>query len=268
VLGANAPGASAATDQVPSLSDFIRGGAGSPTGGDRTRAGGINPQQALLGHLLSALAQRQSDRQGGFNPFAEILSMNPPGIFGSDGRHGDYAYTQEALDQIITQLMETNPHRPVPATDEIIEKLPREVLEYGSPLLQKDCAVCKDQFNIDSEDAEEQIVVTLPCKHPYHQSCIMPWLKSSGTCPVCRYQLVPQPGQEAPPGSPPPASTSSERSPPPQTSPGGGGLMNGFFSYLNGNSSRRNSTGSSRNRSNSHPNDSRGPPGGWSDELD
>lgn len=74
---------------------FIRGGAGSSTGGDRTRAGGVNPQQAIIGHLLSALAQRQSDRQGGFNPFAEILAMNPPGIFGPEGRHGDYAYTQE-----------------------------------------------------------------------------------------------------------------------------------------------------------------------------
>jgi len=67
--------------------------------------------------------------------------MNPPGIFGSDGRHGDYAYTQEALDQIITQLMETNPHRPVPATDEIIEKLPREVLEYGAASSERLCSL-------------------------------------------------------------------------------------------------------------------------------
>lgn len=27
--------------------------------------------------------------------------------------------------------METNTHRPVPATDDIIEKLQKEVLEYG-----------------------------------------------------------------------------------------------------------------------------------------
>jgi hypothetical protein len=37
-----------------------------------------------------------------------------------------------ALDQIITQLMESsNAGRPVPATDEIIANLPREVLEEG-----------------------------------------------------------------------------------------------------------------------------------------
>jgi hypothetical protein len=37
-----------------------------------------------------------------------------------------------ALDQVITQIMEhSNAHRPVPATEEIIDKLPREVLMVG-----------------------------------------------------------------------------------------------------------------------------------------
>ena len=37
-----------------------------------------------------------------------------------------------ALDQVITQIMEhSNAHRPVPATQEIIEELPREVLMEG-----------------------------------------------------------------------------------------------------------------------------------------
>lgn len=57
----------------------------------------------------------------------------------------------------------------------------------SAPLLEKDCAVCKDQFSLQSEDPDELVVVTLPCKHPFHETCIMPWLKNSGTCPVCRY---------------------------------------------------------------------------------
>ena len=37
-----------------------------------------------------------------------------------------------ALDQVITQIMEqSNANRPVPATEEIVEKLPREVLMEG-----------------------------------------------------------------------------------------------------------------------------------------
>lgn len=75
-------------------------------------------------------------------------------------------------------------------------------------LLTRDCAVCKDQFQLHTEDPDEQIIVTLPCKHPFHQPCILPWLKSSGTCPVCRYALVPQPEQHTPPNT---SSSSSQR---------------------------------------------------------
>jgi hypothetical protein len=56
-----------------------------------------------------------------------------------------------------------------------------------APTLEKDCAVCKDQFKLETEDPEEQVVISLPCKHTFHEGCIIPWLKSSGTCPVCRY---------------------------------------------------------------------------------
>lgn len=51
------------------------------------------------------------------------------------------------------------------------------------------CGVCLDAFQLD--DA----AVALPCKHLYHEACLVPWLKTSGTCPICRYALVPQPGQ-------------------------------------------------------------------------
>lgn len=162
---------------------------------------------------------------------------------------GDYVFSQDgmctltkslsaplsraALDQIMTQLMEsTNSTRPVPATEEIIEQLPQDVLLANSmyictrfvgptssayslpgPLLTKDCAVCKDQFQLGTEDPEQQVVVTLPCKHPFHKACILPWLKSSGTCPVCRYALVPQPGQQTPSDTnAAPSSSSSPRS--------------------------------------------------------
>jgi len=46
--------------------------------------------------------------------------------------------------------------------------------------------VCKEQFSLNTEDPDDQVIVTLPCKHPFHEGCITPWLKSSGTCPVCR----------------------------------------------------------------------------------
>ncbi|KAF9644673.1 hypothetical protein BDM02DRAFT_3070355, partial [Thelephora ganbajun] len=130
---------------------------------------------------------------GAPNPFVDFLGTQRGGLEG--GRLGDYVLNQQALDQIITALMEnSNAHRPVPVTDEVLEKLDCEVLEEGSPLLEKDCAICKDTFSLQTEDPDEQVVITLPCKHPFHSPCILPWLKQNGTCPSCRYQLVPQPG--------------------------------------------------------------------------
>lgn len=45
------------------------------------------------------------------------------------------------------------------------------------------CAVCIDNFEVN------QVVTQMPCKHMYHSDCILPWLASHNTCPVCRYRL-------------------------------------------------------------------------------
>ncbi|TFY59349.1 hypothetical protein EVJ58_g5832 [Rhodofomes roseus] len=184
----------------PLLSEFLRG----PHSPQDSGPGIAGPLMAQ--YLLAILGNRPG--AGGMDGFPPFMGM-PEGA--ENGRWGDYVFNQEALDQIISQIMEnSNAGRPVPATEQVMEKLPREVLEEGSPLLERDCAICKDQFKTDTEDADELIVVTLPCKHPFHEPCIMPWLKASGTCPVCRYQLVPQPEQHGP-GSPPLRGATSSR---------------------------------------------------------
>jgi E3 ubiquitin-protein ligase RNF115/126 len=167
-----------------------------------------------------------------------------------------------------------------------------------APTLEQDCAVCKDQFKLGTDDPDEQVVITLPCKHPFHEPCIMPWLQSSGTCPVCRHALVPQPEQH---GSPPRSGSGSGSGGPgspgrPTANPGPSnttGLTGGLFQALFGNlashnhsnnsndnggrstngdpsrstqvaeSSRPHTTSDPSNRSNRDPR-----PGPWSEDLD
>lgn len=47
----------------------------------------------------------------------------------------------------------------------------------------KSCAVCLEDF------VPKQEVMVTPCKHMFHEDCIMPWLKSQGQCPICRFVI-------------------------------------------------------------------------------
>ncbi|KAF9785801.1 hypothetical protein BJ322DRAFT_1056413 [Thelephora terrestris] len=238
-------------DRVMPLTEFLEETAGD--GGWRAMRegsgpGGEIPQEFMMNQILGMLARRYTDRggsgAGGPNPFAELLGMHQGGS--EAGRLGDYVLNQQALDQIMTALMEnSNAHRPVPATEQIIDRLDHEVLEEGSPLLEKGCAVCKDQFSLQTEDPDEQVVITLPCKHPFHSPCILPWLKQNGTCPTCRHQLAPQPSStsstndSSASGPLPSASTSNPPRPTPFTNP---------WTQPRNDSSPSNSSASYRNR--------------------
>ncbi|XP_047322878.1 E3 ubiquitin-protein ligase SDIR1-like [Impatiens glandulifera] len=45
------------------------------------------------------------------------------------------------------------------------------------------CIVCLEQVNIG------EAVRSLPCLHQFHVSCIDPWLRQQGTCPVCKFEI-------------------------------------------------------------------------------
>ncbi|KAI3776748.1 hypothetical protein L1987_46537 [Smallanthus sonchifolius] len=77
---------------------------------------------------------------------------------------------------------------------EVLETFPKfpystvKGLKIGKGALE--CAVCLNEF----ED-EETIRLIPKCDHVFHAECIDAWLESHVTCPVCRSDLVPKPGE-------------------------------------------------------------------------
>ncbi|KAF8038742.1 hypothetical protein BT93_B1327 [Corymbia citriodora subsp. variegata] len=61
-------------------------------------------------------------------------------------------------------------------------------LKIGKGALE--CAVCLNEFEDD-----ETLRLIPKCDHVFHPECVDAWLTSHVTCPVCRSNLVPQPGE-------------------------------------------------------------------------
>lgn len=131
--------------------------------------------------------------------------------------------------------------------------------------------MCIDKFSLQTEDPDEQVVITLPCAHYYHSPCILKWLKEDNKCPTCRSPVVPQPGSTQGSNSNPasgPGPSTSTSVPPQPTSPtipenvdrnGSGG---GAFSLLR--ALVRGGTGTMPSSSRSGPDSDQSFPGSWS----
>ncbi|KAJ4907931.1 zinc finger (C3HC4-type RING finger) family protein [Raphanus sativus] len=70
-----------------------------------------------------------------------------------------------------------------PASKSAIESLPRVEIGDCHVGAEVNCAVCTEVFERETEARE------MPCKHIFHEDCIVPWLSIRNSCPVCRFEL-------------------------------------------------------------------------------
>uniref|UniRef100_A0A914Z000 RING-type domain-containing protein n=1 Tax=Panagrolaimus superbus TaxID=310955 RepID=A0A914Z000_9BILA len=153
--------------------------------------------------------QPQQNQGGGF--FEELLRNLAPANtsiriqFGNGGVNignvnlGDFA-TDAGFDEIVSQIL--NQFDPAANTQRISEEdlqhLPRSKVTQAHVDNEAQCTTCMDQFNLNEEVGE------LGCHHIFHPDCIIPWLRSHNTCPVCRQQVNPESWRQNPANPVPP----------------------------------------------------------------
>ncbi|XP_037952878.1 E3 ubiquitin-protein ligase RNF181 homolog [Teleopsis dalmanni] len=69
------------------------------------------------------------------------------------------------------------------ASKRAIAKMPLHDITEDDVKNDVKCPVC-----LKPAEIAEQFKV-LPCKHKYHEECILLWLKKTNSCPLCRYEL-------------------------------------------------------------------------------
>lgn len=127
------------------------------------------------------------------SPIFQLL--NSMGLTGAGGQMGDFVYSQEGLDRIVSQLMEqtATSNAPGPAAQSDIDALARKHVSEDmlGPEHTAECSICMDEVNIGEE------VTVLPCKHWFHHACVAAWLTEHDTCPHCRKGITKSPEDQS-----------------------------------------------------------------------
>ncbi|KAJ6257054.1 hypothetical protein Dda_7938 [Drechslerella dactyloides] len=138
-------------------------------------------------------SQAHPNEQEGMSPFLRAFGLG-------HGMSGDYAWSQQDMDRILSQLMEQHQgNAPPPASQESIRNLQKVKVTQAEVDDGTECVVCQDDLKFEEE------VVKLPCRHIYHEECVVKWLETHDACPICRTPITPESERQprSNPGGPP-----------------------------------------------------------------
>ncbi|KAK4284077.1 hypothetical protein QN277_000954 [Acacia crassicarpa] len=90
---------------------------------------------------------------------------------------GDSNQLTEIMEQSMQQL------NMIPTSNQAIASL-KKLETLNDEMKANKCSICMEGFEEDFGD-----VSATPCNHFYHHNCIVTWLETNHTCPLCRFQM-------------------------------------------------------------------------------
>jgi hypothetical protein len=131
------------------------------------------------GMMASMIAQQFG---GPRNPFSHLLqSMTSTGFMrNGPSQRGGENVDNMSYEQLLQRFGDGSENRG--ATTETISSLPTSTVNDPSQLPEdkRQCCICLEDFS--QGDGR----TSLPCLHGFHTDCVNKWLKSNGSCPICK----------------------------------------------------------------------------------
>eukprot|EP00036_Acanthoecidae_sp_10tr_P000374 CAMPEP_0182932502 /NCGR_PEP_ID=MMETSP0105_2-20130417/31484_1 /TAXON_ID=81532 ORGANISM="Acanthoeca-like sp., Strain 10tr" /NCGR_SAMPLE_ID=MMETSP0105_2 /ASSEMBLY_ACC=CAM_ASM_000205 /LENGTH=212 /DNA_ID=CAMNT_0025071107 /DNA_START=65 /DNA_END=699 /DNA_ORIENTATION=- len=165
------------------------GGAPGPAVGPDAAGAQQHPLLMLLSRLVELRAQvADVGEAGDVGPLLEMLHNLPHAAGGGYGGQpaGDFA-DDARFEELLQQFLDDDDSqkRAPPASEAVIGKLMASAIKMSETEMAAGtpCSVCQSKI------APDATVLLLQCGHPYHPDCLLPWLKQTSTCPVCRWDV-------------------------------------------------------------------------------
>jgi len=158
----------------------------APTGSPAAAVTQPTRLEAFLGTLTLPTGEGQHSQAFG-DGLASALSAPAAAVLGGSADpaglphlHRLGAIAGSIFQDLISGAIRLGDQGPPPASEQAIAKLVRGV----RPSCGLQCPVCLMDFDERVNEATQ-----MPCGHCFHEECLLQWLRSHNTCPVCRFAV-------------------------------------------------------------------------------